>query len=292
MKTANYIQAVRPVNLLMGMLILFAVRFGILRTDFPMTASESLPFFLYVFSVLLIMAWGYLINDYYDVETDKINRPGTNIFEGPVSPLILWILPLSGLAIPVLGSVLFQTPLFFPVLLNTTAIVLLGLYALRLKSTVFCGNLTISVLGTLLVAAPWLFLSDFENISVSTLERLMLYALFSFGVTMVRELVKDAEDAPGDTAAGLHTVATRMGISTSRRISVGLMAIAITGLLLIGLYSLFHSEVRYGAAFLFLALCGIFILFKLWPAASVVQFRAISLWLKLWMLCGMITMCL
>lgn len=272
------------------MLILFAVRFGILRTDFPVTAAESLPFFLYVFSVLLIMAWGYLINDYHDVETDKINRPGTNIFEGPVSPAVLWILPLSGLAIPVSGSLLFQTPLFFPFLLNTSAILLLGLYALRLKSTVLWGNLTISVLGALLVAAPWLILPDFENISASALKRLMLYALFSFGITMVRELVKDAEDAPGDAAAGLRTVATRMGISASKRLSMGFMAIAITGLLLMGLYSLFHSQVHYGAAFLLLALPGIFILFKLWPAASVAQFGAISFRIKLWMLCGMITM--
>jgi len=291
MKWTKYLQAIRPVNLSMTVFILYSVAYGILSPEIDIDIAK-LNFALYVLSAVSLMAFGYLLNDFYDVQTDKINKPGRNIFESrnPLRPKTLAILLLCvGLLFPIVFFLkdYGQAGLLALYLFATT---ILYLYARFLKNSVFIGNLSIAILSGLVVSIPYLFFDNETKVYSHQALMVSIYAVFSFLVTLVREIVKDAEDVEGDGKSNIKTLASYKGVSISRHFSSVLMVVSLVVISGTGIYFVKSGETIKSVAFFLLAVCGFFPFFKIVRATDKKHFSQASSALKIWMLLGVISM--
>ena len=196
----------------------------------PLIADTNLPiidvhFVMILFASILIAAGGYIINDYFDVNIDEVNKPGSLVIDKIVSRrwAILWhfIFSVAGVLLTVFAVA--GKNQFYLVFANLGTVALLWFYSARLKKSFFLGNLTISILvaWTILI----MFLSKM-NVSAAfgmesgyqiRLFRLtILYAVFAFIATLIRELIKDVEDMPGDRRFGAKTLPIKWGIPVSK----------------------------------------------------------------------------
>ncbi len=162
--------------------------------------------YILIISTLLIASAGYIINDYYDIKIDYVNKPnrvviGKHIKRRPV--LILHtIFNFSGI---LLGAYLS----WWVFGINLFAAFLLWLYSNFLKRTPLWGNLTVSLLTGLSVFMVYL-------IYLNNIEIVLMYAVFAFFISLIREVVKDLEDIEGDKKFECRTLPIAIGISSTK----------------------------------------------------------------------------
>ncbi len=181
----GYLQLLRPGNCLMVML---AVAIGGLLA--APTAFFSLSIWTAMAVGFAITGAGNAINDYADIEADRINRPGRPIPAGRASA--------SGVLI--FSLMLFFGAIFIASLINflvfaiaTINSILLVLYSFRLKNKFLIGNLTIAWL----VGSAFLF----GAAAAGPLLLSAWLALLAGLVTVSREIVKDLQDFEGDKSS-------------------------------------------------------------------------------------------
>jgi 4-hydroxybenzoate polyprenyltransferase len=166
----------------------------------------DLKLLLLTTSTILIAAAGYIINDYYDVKIDLINKP-ERVVIGKSIPrryalLFHTVLSMSGVGIGFM--------LHWKIgMVNLCCAFLLWLYSNALKRLPFIGNLTVSVLTALSILIINLLYPPFTILVV-------IYALFSFSMTLVREIIKDLEDLRGDDTFGCKTLPIVWGIRKTK----------------------------------------------------------------------------
>jgi geranylgeranylglycerol-phosphate geranylgeranyltransferase len=156
--------------------------------------------------VTLVTAAGNVINDYFDVEIDRVNRPDRPIPSGQVSLPAARAYAVT-LFLAAILVCLFTNELCIAIAV-INAILLIG-YAARLKRTPLFGNITVSYLA----ASMFLFGGAFAGIP--GLFHVMPFAVMTFFAMLARELVKDAEDVEGDKASGAVTIPIRYGINAT-----------------------------------------------------------------------------
>jgi len=176
------------------------------------TGTVTPPAVLLMVIVTLITAAGNVINDYFDADIDRINRPDRPIPSGRVSRVgargFALILFLAGIA-----AAFFTPPLCLAIAVANSLI--LVLYAARLKSLPVAGNAAVAYLA----ASIFLFGGAFAGWNALVL--MIPLAAITFLATMVREILKDAEDVEGDAAGGADTLPIRIGIRPATRIALG-----------------------------------------------------------------------
>lgn len=157
--------------------------------------------------IMVIMATGYWINDVYDHRIDRVNKPQRTWISTHISAKKV----ITGYLVAtfcVLVATLFLPPKYM--LLNGGAVVALLLYARYLKRAAIVGNLMVATLSALVVLAGALLYH---------LKLPLLWGMiFAFGVSLIREVVKDVEDLRGDMQHGLRTFPILMGIGATKRL--------------------------------------------------------------------------
>ncbi len=173
---------------------------------------------LLVLSVFFITGAGNAINDYYDRTIDAVNRPDRPIPSGKVSPetalRFTVLLFLLGIACAV-----FTTPLCLAIAVFNS--LLLAAYSAWLKRGPVVGNLAVAYLS----GSIFLFGGAYAGLEGLFLD--LPLAIISFCAMVARELVKDAEDIPGDQAAGADTLAIRIGVRKTAVIAFLAVCLAI-----------------------------------------------------------------
>jgi len=210
MSIAGFFVITRPVNAAVSgvtAIIAYLIATG--------TVTSPAVFLLVI--VTLITAAGNVINDYFDADIDRINRPDRPIPSGRVSRMaargFAVMLFLAGIAVA-----LFTPPLCLAIAVANSLI--LVLYAARLKSLPVVGNAAVAYLA----ASIFLFGGAFAGRDAFVL--MIPLAAITFLATMVREILKDAEDVQGDAMGGADTLPVRIGIRTTARIAAGIAMIA------------------------------------------------------------------
>lgn len=193
-KIKNYFVLCRPLNVLIGMLSIFIGAF-ITGTIQPIRAVLFASI-----SGGLIAAAANVINDYYDIAIDKINKPHRPLAAGLISPM-------NGFAFSI---VLFIAGIAFGYFINWKAFavavfssVILFLYSAKLKRTVLWGNISVSLVTALAFI--------YGGISVNRLSMALIPAIFSFFYHLGREIIKDVEDTEGDQADHIKTLPIQFG---------------------------------------------------------------------------------
>ena len=231
------IKAIRPINLLVITLTFYVLHtLGINSLEInPVPYKISLK--LVTISTLLIAAAGYLINDYYDKETDLINKDNKQNTLSKRALLTGYII-LNSTALILSFTFAFSNYIFW---IFPSSIILLWLYSYRLKGLPFIGNIVVAILSA---TVPFLYLSIQEitidcvsNTYKSSVDLTIIFSFLAFFSTLARELVKDIEDMKGDKAQELKTIPILWGIKTAKfwTIFFLLCTLFILGLLIAGI---------------------------------------------------------
>ncbi len=251
---------------------------------------------------VLIAAAGYIINDYFDLNIDQVNKPNNIIIQRFIKRrwAIFWHLGLSfaGVFITFIISWKIGNWVIGPV--NGCTVFLLLFYSTTFKKKFLIGNIIISLLTAWVVFV--LYFSELDwlvfiqqpayNASMTKIFKLaVLYGGFAFVISLVREVIKDMEDIIGDEKYGCRTMPIVWGIPASKVFAgVWLMVLILAVLILLTYAVLIGWWVAAVFALLLVALPLAVILRNLYRAVSSTEFHAISTLIKLVMLTGILSM--
>ncbi len=209
----GYISELRPFNCAMAA---GASLIGIFVSGTAFTSTLLVPAFVAFLVVFLVTGGGNVINDYFDVDIDRINKPTRPLPAGLITPLAA--LAYAGLLL-LIGIVLASSLTTLCVVLAALNSLLLVLYAWRLKRSALVGNLLVGYL----TGSVFLF-GGAAVYEVHTPTVLFISAMFA---TTSREIIKDIEDISGDRRLGAKTLPIRYGSSRSRTAAAVLMLLAV-----------------------------------------------------------------
>jgi len=245
----NYLKVIRYKNLIFLAFIQFVMRqvvlAPILQTFGFEDSFDNGILGLLIVATTLITAGGYILNDYFDIKIDAINKPEKQIVSKSISRQKAMLLHqiLTGLGI-LCGLVLAYYVRSFT--LGFIFIVVPGLlwfYSASYKRQLIVGNLVISFLAAisiLVVGITQLAIlqKEFGKLIFETPIPQQFYgwiggfALFSFLCTWIREIIKDMEDEKGDREMECHTMPIKWGIKRTKLFLYGLIIVTMVALLL------------------------------------------------------------
>jgi len=250
----------------------FAVIFFIDRN-----ALFDIRLFLLSASTIMIAAAGYIINDYYDVKIDLINKPDRVVIGKSITRRFAiffhTVLSAVGVGIGLLLGWKVGAINFF-------SATLLWWYSNNLKRQPFIGNFSVALLtGLSILIVNILY-------HVSSIE-VIIYSLFAFFMTLIRELIKDMEDLKGDHSFGCKTLPILWGIRKSKYWVYG--ELAVFSMIVVMINDRFVVlPMYYFIIFLFIPL--LLLLIRLIRADTVRDFYNLSQFCKMIMLLGILSM--
>lgn len=297
----NYLRQFRPLNLSIMLIMMLSIHYFLMK---PIFGSFQLVFvlddlhqFLLALSCLLVAAAGYLINNYYDYETDLQNKPQRVLANKN------WLLnayfPVAFAGIVLSVYVAFRAGLMNLAIIQIIWTFLLWKYAESWKGIALFGNVIVSSLLGMLVLMPALYefigMSVLRSVETEAFNYLSLtlltYALFSFWSNLCREIAKTLEDEAGDAATGWQTFTVRFGAAKARNFLWLLFAIAFVGLVFIVSYQNRTSDWK-PMVYTLIAVVFPFLVcvWQLYRSKKTQNYSRLSRWLKIWMLGGISTL--
>ncbi|GAA4448987.1 geranylgeranylglycerol-phosphate geranylgeranyltransferase [Nibrella saemangeumensis] len=233
--------------------------------------------FLLSLSTVCIAAAGYVINDYFDVKIDIVNKPERVIIGRYMKRRMAMgahqVLNIIGCLIG-----LYLSRWVFVV--DVLSVTLLWFYSAYFKRQPFVGNLIVAFLTALSLIVLAVYYRRNSDL-------LLIYAAFSFCISLVREIIKDMEDVKGDARYGCRTLPIVWGIRRTKYLLYGIIALFITTLFLIA-DSL--DNLRLAWIFMILLIPIGWLVYRLVLADTKRDFNYLSSLCKLIMLMGVVSM--
>ncbi|MES2806565.1 MAG: geranylgeranylglycerol-phosphate geranylgeranyltransferase [Bacteroidota bacterium] len=293
----KFLKLIRYQNLLMLAFMQLIFRYVFFKFQNIPLALADWQYGLLVLSTILIAAGGYVINNIFDQNTDTINKPNNVIVGKTISETYaynLYIgLTVTGVAIGFYLSNVIVKPGFASIFILIAAT--LYLYATSLKQMMIIGNVIVALLLSFSVIIIGIF-DLFPTIHEGNQQQLGVvfsilldYALFTFFLNFMREIVKDLEDVDGDYNQGMNTLPIAIGKSRTAKIVFGLSFIPI--LFMLYYINKYLLELVFTTVYLLLFVVGPLFYFtvKIWTAKSKKEFHALSLLLKWILLFGILS---
>ncbi|MBV7267693.1 geranylgeranylglycerol-phosphate geranylgeranyltransferase [Winogradskyella luteola] len=300
----HFLNLIRWKNLVMIALVQILIKYTLLLPFFEghgvVTTLSPLAFFLLVLATVCIAAGGYVINDIYDVEADKINKPNKVIVNTYISEKValqLFItLNIVGVGIGFYLSNGIGKSGYFVIFFIASA--LLYIYSSYLKQILLVGNIIVSLIVALSILLVGIFellpvINDSNRVVQTFFFRIILdYAIFAFMINFIRELVKDIEDIDGDHKVGMQTLPIVLGRERTNKIVFVLSLIPLFSVIYYVIANLFKQQLLVGYFLVFVIAPLIYVTIKLFSAEHKSHYKHMSSILKLVMLTGMFSMLL
>jgi len=246
-----------------------------------------------------IAAAGYIINDYFDLNIDKINKPQKNVLNTIINRrwAIVWHLLLSLLGIAATAKAVGFDK-WYLIAANVFCVALLWFYSTSFKRQLLIGNIIISLLAAwtvlILFFAHVPFNEAFRSTNDTTIKffRLaFLYGGFAFILSLVREAIKDIEDREGDAQYGCRTLPIYAGTRTTKIYVSIWIGILIASLVVLQLYILQFGWLIAVLYSIILIISPLFyLLMQLMKAKTIKDFSRLSTLTKLIMFTGILSM--
>ncbi|MBQ8759958.1 MAG: geranylgeranylglycerol-phosphate geranylgeranyltransferase [Bacteroidales bacterium] len=309
-KIKAFFKLTRWSNLLMIAIMMLIVYYCLMSPLFVSGIASVMPsppaFLLLLISLVFIVAGGYVINDLFDVEIDKLNKPDklivTKNFTEKETKISYIMLTTIGLASGLVSSLMIEKNDFLTLFaLLSLLVALLYSYSSTYKKKFFVGNLIVSLSVAFAVFLPWLFellylsdnllvLSASKELMMGVLPFVLIYTAFAFLMTLIREIIKDAEDYKGDSVTRCRTIPIVLGINKTKTI-LCIMVVALMLLLFYYSFILFNLKLYVAfAMMLLIVVCSIFLLVKIYKADVKNDFHFMSGLSKIMMLIGILSM--
>jgi len=294
-----FLKLIRWQNLLFIVITQILYEYCIYLPIYESHSTNQLGFI--ILASVLIAAAGYIINDYFDLNIDQINKPDRVIVNNAVSRrwAIFWHLVLSLLGLFFTVLALPPSLFWYLILANLLSILLLWLYSTNFKKQLLIGNVIISILTSWVVLILFfsktplsvdnIITADHKEIRLFRLT--MLYAGFAFIISLIREVLKDMEDRVGDARYGCKTMPIVWGLPASK-VFVAVWIIVLAGtLVILQLYVLPYGW-WLSIVYCLLAIVAplLIVLSKLTSAQSQQDFHLLSRYVKGIMFTGILSM--
>lgn len=168
--------------------------------------------YLAALSVVMITIAGNMVNDYFDVKTDEINRPDRLIPSGKLTRKQALLISIS---LFIMGNILLAFIDLNLLKIGLATTFLLIIYTPFLKRRPLIGNIVVSLLLSLTIIVGAIASGAFLNMKNSILPASLIFLL-----SLPREILKDGEDFIGDREAGFRTFPVVFGIRRTRQLVV------------------------------------------------------------------------
>lgn len=208
----GFLRLIRVQNLLIVVLTQFLARIFLVGPEPDGSRANYLriltdpTIWLLSFSTVCIAAAGYIINDYFDVKIDLVNKPQRVVIGRYLKRRVAigthQLLNVTGCLIG-----LYLSRWVF--VIDVVSVSLLWFYSARFKRQPLIGNVVIS----LLTALSFIVLAVYYR---QNAQMLLIYALFSFGISLIREIIKDMQDVRGDARFGCRTLPIVWGLRRTK----------------------------------------------------------------------------
>jgi 4-hydroxybenzoate polyprenyltransferase len=303
----GFFRLIRLPNLLMVALTQYLMRYAVMEPLLGLSGVElqmsHFNFFLLSLSTVMIAAAGYIINDYFDLKIDRINRPDKVVVDISIKRRVAIgahiVISLIGITLGFYVGL--QVGLYKLAILHFISSGLLWYYSTDFKSQVLSGNIIIAFLAALvplivpLYEIP-LLNQEYREILLETgqdfnflLKFVGGFSLFAFLLTMAREIIKDIEDKKGDSTYGLKTLPIVFGAKKAKITAIIFIVATIVLLALIQNMQFMASDL---ISFIYILIAIefplFFLIFKLMKAQTQEDFHFASLFTKMIMLTGIL----
>lgn len=251
---------VRFPNLLIIAFTQYAMRYLLMEPLLPSDTFElqfgEFQFALLVSSTMLIAAAGYIINDYFDTRADLINKPARVVVGVSISRkeamILHMIFNIIGVGIGIYLAFYIGLPSLSLVFVLSTG--LLWFYSTNYKKQFLVGNLAVAFLTALVPLMVVLFeipllnreygevMVRYDSNFFYLFAWVSAFSFFAFITTLIREIIKDAEDLEGDNAYGMKTVPIILGTFWTKVLVVVLIVFTQSVLIYLLLKYIFYSD--------------------------------------------------
>ncbi|MCS7003749.1 MAG: geranylgeranylglycerol-phosphate geranylgeranyltransferase [Cytophagales bacterium] len=233
--------------------------------------------FLITLSTVLMASAGYIINDYYDIKIDNVNKPERVIIGRIISRRQAMLLHQLLNVIGIFLGVLLSWKIAF---INFMLAFWLWLYSNALKRKPLVGNLIVALLTS---EAIFVLIFHYQE------HHLLIYtfAAFSFLISLIREIIKDIEDIRGDMQFGCKTLPIVWGIRKTKALIYILLLILVFLMISLG-YVLQIEVMRWYLILMILPL--FYFVKKLYWADTKKAYHELSSLCKYIMLSGIVLM--
>ncbi|NVM30691.1 MAG: UbiA family prenyltransferase [Candidatus Helarchaeota archaeon] len=212
LKTYREFIRVGPFFVLNLMLVLSALLGGL-------NLSISLmPLILSMISLSLAWNFGVIVNDYYDMEIDRINYPNRPVVRGALTSTQLKLLAISHIIISLIIAILVD---IFTLIYISSIIVILFLYSVplvRIKKTIFATGVIGFICGMAILIGG--------SVSSYSAENLYMALWVTIGISLLGP-IKDFKDIEGDKAEGMKTLPILFGIKKATYILMGFATFSV-----------------------------------------------------------------
>jgi 4-hydroxybenzoate polyprenyltransferase len=295
------LKLIRWPNLLILILLQYFVHYYIIADFFSREgyalAISHFDFAVLVLSLVFITAAGYIINDVFDVEIDKINKKDKQIVGKKITQSFAKqmhaVLSVFGVLLAFYVSYkVGNIKLAFIYVMIAFA---LYYYSLRYKRKLILGNFVASLLVALTVYLVWLFdffaLQSQGQILIFNQKHLLLYlhiyAALAFSLSFLREIIKDIQDKEGDKEVDCKTIVIVWGEKTAKILAI---AFALFTMFIMGYFQHILQVADKTYAFWYFMILmhplTIYAIVKIWKAADKKDYQYISEYLKLLLVFG------
>jgi 4-hydroxybenzoate polyprenyltransferase len=211
----------------------------VLRSKGFLHELNELQFFFLSLSTVMIAAAGYIINDYFDVRIDKVNKPERMVIDKGVKRRVAMgaHTVINILAILIGLAVAISAGLWKLIIFHVICTLGLWTYSTNFKRKFFIGNLIIAVFTAfvpLLVGFYELlpfYKMDLTSENMESIRSIWnpVFAISFFAciTTLMREIIKDIEDMDGDKEYGCKTMPIVIGVNSTKWIIISLSILTI-----------------------------------------------------------------
>lgn len=269
-------------------------------------ALSGFHFAMLVVATVCIAAGGNAINDYFDIEADKINRPERIVVGEAINRRLALlthvVMTLIGIFAGMYLSYILRRPSFM--LMFIVLPVLLWFYSTHFKKQILVGNILVAFLvaltGYMVVSVEYAAIDRVHSANTGEPPLSWIwyivcaYCIFAFICNLAREMIKDMEDKEGDLKAGCHTLVIELGDVYSKAVITLVEAVLLMGCVMALVEMAEDMDVRLSAAYFAVAvalpsvvLCGM-----VWRGRSRRDFHRASVLSKIIMAAGMLSILL
>lgn len=266
------VEILRPVNVIMVFVSVLAGGWV------GLTPYFSLPLLIISITSALSSGFGNIINDYFDVDSDKINHPGRPLPSGRIDKRTALIYAMLLFVISLLLS--FWVGLIF-FIITSAAGLLLFLYARVLKNTFF-SNSIVALLCSLAFIVGGLVTKNVLAV---------FPAAFAFLFHYSREILKDVLDMKGDIRNKTRSMALTVGPENSLRLAANILVLLIIFLPVPVILGQFRLRYLIAVAAILMPIL-IFIIINLFRRIEIKTLNLLNTLLKIGMLAGLLSLCL
>ncbi len=228
---------------------------------------------------LCIAAAGYIINDYYDVKIDYINKPKKVVVGKVLKRRVAMFVHIGLNAMGILAGIVVSLKI---AAINLIAATWLWGYSNQLKRMPLIGNFSVALLSGLAIAIVGVHYKSNSKL-------VYFYALLAFLVSLIREIIKDLEDLKGDASFGCRTLPVIWGIRKTKNF-LYLLFLAFGATIIFLAYVMGNTWLY--LYFSLLVIPGAYLVYRLSLADTISEFHQLSLSVKWFMLLGVFSMVL